>query len=62
MEQEEPTRQPRRPRGRPLNSRKPRAHPLSEDNLSERDLTILRLGAKGIFDVKFDASGHVILP
>ena len=37
-------------------------HKLSEDNLSERDLMVLRLGALGIFNVSFDEFGHVILP
>jgi hypothetical protein len=37
-------------------------HRLSEENLSERDLTVLRLGALGIFNVSFDEFGHVILP
>ena len=54
---------PRRRRGRPAHSRnKMRTHPLSEHNLSARDLTILRLGAKGFFDVQVDEMGHVILP
>ena len=37
-------------------------HPLAEDYLSERDVTVLRLGAKGNFNVSFDEFGHVILP
>ena len=35
---------------------------LLKGKLSERDLTVLRLGALGIFNVSFDAFGHVILP
>jgi len=55
--------------GRPRGARTHRArekkkqfHPGAEDNLPEQDLTILRLGAKGHFNLEFDSKGRLILP
>ena len=58
-----------KPAGRPRGAHTHRArekkkqfHPGAEDNLPEQDLTILRLGAKGHFNLEFDSKGRLILP
>jgi hypothetical protein len=58
-----------KPAGRPRGAHTHRArekkkqfHPGAEDNLPEQDLTILRLGAKGHFNLQFDSKGRLILP
>jgi len=52
----------RRPRGRPPGRGGGGGVKKNPMDISEKDLTVLRLGAHGIFNISFDANGHVILP
>jgi hypothetical protein len=57
-----PAGRPRRAHTHRAREKKKQFHPGAEDNLPEQDLTILRLGAKGHFNLEFDSQGRLILP
>ena len=57
-----PAGRPRRAHTHRAREKKKQFHPGAEDNIPEQDLTILRLGAKGHFNLQFDSQGRLILP